>query len=146
MKYTIALCLKSNAHTLIENNLLLGLPWWFSGQDSVLLLQACVCVLSHFSCAWLFVIPWTIARQAPLFVQGILQARLLEWVTMLFSSGSPCPTDQTCISYVSCIGRQVLYHKCHLGSSLPQRALPKQTNKQTKGLAEDLIIAPAKAE
>ena len=25
-----------------------------------------VCVLSHFSCVWLFVTPWTIARQAPL--------------------------------------------------------------------------------
>ena len=25
-----------------------------------------VCVLSHFSCVWLFVIPWTIACQAPL--------------------------------------------------------------------------------
>ena len=25
-----------------------------------------VCVLSHFSCVWLFVTPWTVARQAPL--------------------------------------------------------------------------------
>ena len=31
-----------------------------------------------------FVIPWTVARQAPLSV-GILQARILEWVAM------PCP-------------------------------------------------------
>ena len=25
-----------------------------------------VCALRHFSCAWLFVIPWTVAHQAPL--------------------------------------------------------------------------------
>ena len=36
-------------------------------------------------------------------VHGILQARILEWVAM------PSPSDQTHISSVSCIGRQVLY-------------------------------------
>ena len=41
---------------------------------------------------------------------GILQARMLEWVAMPFSKGSPWPRDRTCISYVFCIGRQVLYH------------------------------------
>ena len=34
----------------------------------------------------LFVTPWTIAHQAPLSM-GILQARILEWVAMLFSRG-----------------------------------------------------------
>ena len=29
--------------------------------------------------------------------------------------GSSRPRDQTHVSYVSCIGRQVLYHQCHLG-------------------------------
>ena len=48
-------------------------------------------------------------------VHGILQARMLEWVAMPFSRGSSRPRDLTHISYVSCIGRQVLYHKCHLG-------------------------------
>ena len=33
-------------------------------------------------------------------VHGILQEGILVWVAM----------DQTCISYVSCTGRQVLYH------------------------------------
>ena len=41
-------------------------------------------------------------------VQGILQARVLEWVAMLSSRVSSQPRDQTLISYVSCIGRQVL--------------------------------------
>ena len=43
-------------------------------------------------------------------VHGILQARILEWVTMPSSRGSSQPRDRTCVSYVSCIGRQVLYH------------------------------------
>ena len=51
-------------------------------------------------------------------VHGILQARILEWVAVPFSRGSSCPRDWTCSSYVSCIGRRVLYHCCHLGSPL----------------------------
>ena len=71
-------------------------------------------VLCHVSCVWLFVTPWTIVLQAPLFtgfpgqeywkakvkvsqscptlynpidytVHGILQARILEWVAFPFS-------------------------------------------------------------
>ena len=49
-------------------------------------------------------------------VQGILQARILEWVSMLSSRVSSQPGDRTCISCVSCIDRQVLYHWHHLGS------------------------------
>ena len=42
---------------------------------------------------------------------GILQARILEWVAMPSSKGSSWPRDQTWVSYISCIGRWVLYHK-----------------------------------
>ena len=49
-------------------------------------------------------------------VHGILQARILEWVAMPFCRGSSRPRDWTCVSYVSCGGRHVLYHLCHLGS------------------------------
>ena len=49
-------------------------------------------------------------------VHRILQARVLEWVVMPSSRGSSQPRDWTCISYVSCIGRWVPYHSCHLGS------------------------------
>ena len=49
-------------------------------------------------------------------VHGISQARILEWVAMPSSRGSSQPRDQTHISYVSCIGRRVLYQQCHLGS------------------------------
>ena len=43
-------------------------------------------------------------------VHGILQAKKLEWVPIPFSRGSSQPRDSTHISYVSRIGRQVLYH------------------------------------
>ena len=43
-------------------------------------------------------------------VHGILQARILEWVAVPSSRGSSLPRDQTWVSYVSCSGRQVLYH------------------------------------
>ena len=43
-------------------------------------------------------------------VQGILQARILEWVAMPFSRGSSPPRGQTCVFCLYCIGRWVLYH------------------------------------
>ena len=43
-------------------------------------------------------------------VHGILQARMLEWVATSFSRGSYQPWDWTCISRVSCVHRQILYH------------------------------------
>ena len=46
-------------------------------------------------------------------VRGILQARILKWIAIPSSRGSSRPRDQTHISYVSCIGRQVLYHLYH---------------------------------
>ena len=42
-------------------------------------------------------------------VHGILQAKILEWVAISSSRGSSQPGDQTQV-YVSCIGRQILYH------------------------------------
>ena len=72
-------------------------------------------VLSRFSHVWLFTILWTVARQAPLSM-GILQARTLKWVAIPFTRGSFLPRDRTCVSYVSWIGRQILYHQCHLAS------------------------------
>ena len=43
-------------------------------------------------------------------LHGILQARILEWVAISFSRGSSQPRDQTWVSWVSCIGRWILYH------------------------------------
>ena len=43
------------------------------------------------------------------FVHGIFQARILERVAMPSSRESSSPRDRICVSYVSCIGRQLLY-------------------------------------
>ena len=43
-------------------------------------------------------------------VHGILQARILEWVAVPAYGGSSPPQDWTHVSFISCIGRWVLYH------------------------------------
>ena len=47
-------------------------------------------------------------------VHGIFQARILEWSAISSGMGSSLLKDQTHVCWVSCIGRQILYH--HLGS------------------------------
>ena len=65
------------------------------------------CILSRFSHVQLFATPGrkAIACQAPLSI-GLTPS----------SRGSSRPRDRTCVSYISCIGRQALYHVHHLGS------------------------------
>ena len=43
-------------------------------------------------------------------VYGLLQARILGWFAISFSRGSSLLRDHTLVSYVSCIGRRILYH------------------------------------
>ena len=43
-------------------------------------------------------------------VLEIFQARILKWVAISFSRLSSQPMDRNCISWVSCIGRWILYH------------------------------------
>ena len=72
-------------------------------------------VLSCFSCVWLFATLWSIAHQAPLSMgspgkdPGVGCHFLLQ--------GSSQPGDRNPVSYVSCIGRQILYCQCLLGGS-----------------------------
>ena len=71
----------------------------------------CVCEnSSRFSHVQLCATPWTTqpARLPP--IHGILQARILDWVAISSSSGSSWPRDRTLVSYITCIGRRVLYH------------------------------------
>ena len=49
-------------------------------------------------------------------IHGILQARILDRVAISSSSKSSQAWDQTHVSYVSCIGKKVLYHQHHLRS------------------------------
>ena len=72
--------------------------WW----------ECYACELGHFSHVWLFATLWTVACQAPLSIGFSKQE---YWCGFPYPTGvSSQPKDQTCISYVSCIGRQVLYH------------------------------------
>ena len=63
---------------------------------------------------------WTLCNPMDYTLHGILQARILEWVAAPFSRASSQPRDQTYVSYVSCVGRRVLYLQCHLGSHSPE--------------------------
>ena len=49
----------------------------------------------------LFVTPWTVCSLPGSPVHGILQARILEWVTVPFSRGSSQPRDQTQVSHIA---------------------------------------------
>ena len=53
-------------------------------------------------------------------VHGDSPARIPEWVSVSSSRGSSQPRDQTCISFVSCVGRWVLYHQRPLEALVPQ--------------------------
>ena len=85
------------------NDLSLGLDCfclslWLYLKESyslfLVLFYWCLC-----SCSWCLQTPGTVALTSPLSM-GILQARMLEWVTMPSSRGSSPPRDQT---QVSCI-------------------------------------------
>ena len=97
-------------------------PAWGPEPDSPW--EAVLTLFGYLSmCVHAMLLQWPLALCNPLdcsppgsSVCGILQARMLEWVAMPSSKGPSQPRDQTCISYVSCVGRQVLYHEFHLGS------------------------------
>ena len=67
------------------------------------------CVLSCLSHVRLFATPWTSLPGSS--VHRLLQARILEWVAISSSGGSSRPRDRTLVSYIFCVGRQVLYHQ-----------------------------------
>jgi len=69
-----------------------------------------ICESESVSSIQLFVTPWTIASSGSS-VQGILQARVLEWVTIPFFTGSSSsPRDQTQISHIA--GTYIYIYMC----------------------------------
>ena len=78
-------------------------------------MHTCIHTKSLQSC--LTVIPWAVACQAPLST-AFCRQEYWCWVAMPFSRGSSQSRHQTCVSYVSCIGRWVLYHWRHVGSPI----------------------------
>ena len=83
-------------------------------MDRYAYVMLCCAVLSHFSCVQLCN-PMDCSQPGSS-VHGVLQTGILEWVAMPSSSGSSWPRNQTRVSYVSCIGRWVLYQQSNLGS------------------------------
>ena len=74
------------------------------------------CMLSHFHLCLTLCDPVNCSPPGSS-VHGILHTRILEWVAISFSRGSSQPKDQTHVSYVSCIGRQLrLYSQCICGT------------------------------
>ena len=70
--------------------------------------MVCVCTKSLQVCPTLF--DSMNCSPPDSFVHGILQAKILKLVAISFSRGFSWPRDQTHISWVSCIGRWILYH------------------------------------
>ena len=91
--------------------------------------RACVCSITQ-SCPTLFD-PMDCSSPGSS-VHGISQARILEGVAISSSRGSSQPRDQTCISCVSCIGRQVLYHRGTWESLLAEQGSAKRAFKPAK--------------
>ena len=62
-------------------------------------------------------------------VHGILQARILEWVATSSSRASSRSSDQTSdwisISFIFCIGRQILYHRATWESPIQWKSLSR---------------------
>ena len=64
-------------------------------------------MLSRFSQVQLSVTPWTVVRQAPLSM-GCSRQEYWSRLPCPPPGGSSRPRDWNCISYISCMGRQVL--------------------------------------
>ena len=75
----------------------LGSPWWV------------LCMLSCFSHVQIFVTLWTVARQAPLSM-GFFRQEYWSGLPLPLPGKSSWCRDRTWVSFISCTGRQVLYH------------------------------------
>ena len=70
--------------------------------------KMCACLFSCSAVSDSFVTPQDCSPPGSS-VHGIFQARILEWVPVSYSRGSSQPRDQTHVSWVSHIGRWILY-------------------------------------
>ena len=68
-------------------------------------LGICACMLSH---VWLFATLWTVACLAPLWM-GFPRQEYWSGLPIPSRGGSSPLRDQTCVSCISCTGRQILY-------------------------------------
>ena len=77
----------------------------------------CVYMLSRFCCVLLFVTLWTAALQAPLSM-GFSRQQYWSALSCPYPGNLPNPGIESTVSYVSHIGRRVLYHQHHLTYTL----------------------------
>ena len=85
---------------------------------------------------WLFVAPSAVARQTPLSM-GILQARILERLTISSSRQSSWPRGGTRVSCIPFSGRWVLYYSYHLGNPFLGYILCHFAGVPSQGLVPD---------
>ena len=79
--------------------------WVISEASGIfaMLLTMCCAALSHVGRVWLSETLWTAACQNPLSLGWILQARILEWVSMPFSRAFFWPRDWTRTQILVCM-------------------------------------------
>ena len=76
---------------------------------AVLLIGAYACLCMHSQSCLTFWDPMDCSQPGPS-VHGNFEARILEWFGISSSRRSSQLKDQTCVSCISGIGRQILYH------------------------------------
>ena len=88
-----------------------GIRWWtcYNAQVSSLLYNIVLCSVAKSRPT--LCNPQGVCNLPGSSDYGIFQARVPEWVTICFSWESSQPRDWTHASWVSCIGRQILYHR-----------------------------------
>ena len=98
-----SLCLHHRMHLPPASEHIYSHCLW-TKQTHGVCLCVCVCVSSH-SIMSDSLRPHGLCSQWGSSVHEIFQARILEWVAISFSSGTPQPGGRICDSYFSCIGR-----------------------------------------
>ena len=88
----------------VERGLSSALPWGDSWHFFALHLLYCWCLVAKLCPTLCDPLDCSPPGSS---VQGILQARILEWVAIPSSKGSSWPRDQI---HISCFGRRILYH------------------------------------
>ena len=111
---------------------------WETTKNSKLSNYACMCAESLQSCL-------TLCNPMDCSLPGssthrILQARIWECVVKLSSRGSSPPRDRTCISYISCTGRPVLYHQHHLGSPRNYNPINRKESKTSQLCPKSVVM------
>ena len=96
----------------VAHQVLLSMRFFWQEYWKVLVSQSCPTLCDRMDCS----LPGSS-------VHGLLQAGMLEWVSVSYCRGSSWPGGWTC---ASCIGRRILDHQCH-HASVTEKYNPKVT-------------------